>query len=108
MSYIQDPNDNTKQIPRGLSAKAFSHATTPAPLIVQKNPSYVLINGSGTYGFLYNPTGSLDQSVADTGHYITGSVKGDDNPIKLDIQPRAWTKKGGGTVGDVTFVYRGQ
>ena len=42
--YQADPNDNTKQIPRGLSAKVFSHAETPAAETVTKNPSYILIN----------------------------------------------------------------
>ena len=106
--YQADPNDRRKQIPKGLSAKAFSNASTPPALTVQKNPSYIIINRTGTYGFLYNPTGSMGQTVLDTGHYITGSFLTADGPVRLDIQPRAWSKQGGGTVGDVTFVYRGQ
>ena len=103
-----DPNDSTKQIPKGLSDKSFSNATTPPALTVQKNPSYIIINNSGTYGFLYQATGSMGGTIADTGKYVTGSVKTDDIPIRLDINPRAWTKQGGGSVGDVTFIYRGQ
>ena len=110
--YQADPNDNTKQIPRGLSAKVFSHAETPAAETVTKNPSYILINQSGSYAFLYDNTGSLGGTIDSRGGYITGSVIDlgvHGLPVKLDINPRAWRKtEGTAQVGEVTFIYRGQ
>ena len=107
--YQADPNDNTKQIPRGLSAKVFSHAETPAAETVTKNPSYILINQSGSYAFLYENTGSIGGTIDSRGGYITGSVNALDTPIRLDINPRAWRKtEGTAQVGDITFIYRGQ
>ena len=110
--YQADPNDNKKQIPRGLSAKVFSHAETPTAGIVTKNPSYILINQSGSYAFLYENTGSIGGTIAASDGYITGSViksLAGGLPVKLEINPRAWRKtEGTAQVGDVTFVYRGQ
>ena len=111
--YKGDPNDNTNQIPKPLSAKAFSNATTPAPLTLTNNPSYILINQSGSYAFLYEHSGSLGttQSKINSG-FVTGSVvksTAGGLPVRLDINPTAWyTTDGTGVAGDVTFVYRGQ
>jgi len=111
--YKADPNDSTKQIPKGLSRKSFSHAETPTAEIVTQNPSYILINQSGSYAFLYENTGSIGGTIDSRGGYITGSVIDigmHGLPVRLDINPRAWrnTEDTVAHVGDVTFVYRGQ
>ena len=82
----------------------FSYAICPNRDTITKRPSYVIINGSGSFAFQY------DSSVAGTasGSYITGSVRGGTpgGPIKLDINPCAWTQTDNqGSQGDVTFVY---
>ena len=100
--YIQNPNDNSSgsTIPAGRDGIGFfSHATCPTKGTATKRPSYVIINQTGSYKFSYENTPST---------YITGSVKKDDNPIKLDINPTAWEEATGvakGVDGDVTFVY---
>ena len=108
--YKADPNDSTKQIPKGLSAKAFSNATTPAAGVLTLNPSYIMINNSGSYGFIYSHTGSLGTTITNYGaEYTTGSIHSSGTPIRLDINPTAWRRNdAAGAVGDVTFVYRGQ
>ena len=111
MSYIQDPNDKTKQIPRGLSKTVFSTAITPAENTLTKNPSYIIINTSGSFGFMYSATGSFDtvMSYASASYFTTGSVSAADSPFRLDINPIAWHRQdAAGTTGDITFVYRGQ
>jgi len=114
MSYIADPDDNTKQIPRGLQQTAFSRAETPAASTVVKNPSYVIINRSGSYAFAYQVTASLGtvigSSTSGSSMYVTGSVSETlRSPVRLDINPGAWRRTdAAGAVGDVTFVYRGQ
>ena len=99
------PKDNfggtysTNVITSKLTAKQFSHATTPAAQTIVKRPTYVVINNPGNFSFAYEsgsyPTG-----------YVTGSVieQNGSGPIKLDISPVAW---GGASVstGDITFVY---
>ena len=113
--YQADPNDNTKQIPKPLSGKqVFSSATTPASGIITANPSYIIINTSGSFAFNYDQTGSLGTAIVDTdsskAQYTTGSVVGNSTaPFRLDIQPRAWRRTdAASTTGDITFVYRGQ
>ena len=108
MSYIQDPNNSEKQIPKGFHRRGtntvFSRATCPAILTIQKHPDHILINNSGSYFFKYDTTGSHGDVDA-----------GGDSPYELGI------KIGGSNVstgvnesgqrmntGDVTFVYRGK
>ena len=112
--YKADPNDDTKQIPNGLPTGTSygAIATVPAIEVIQERPDYVLINVDGTYSFNYDFTGSIGLAVAEStfaGQYITGSVLGNaaGGPVRLDISPTAWRQTNtGGTVGDVTFVYR--
>ena len=115
MSYMYeaDPNDNTRQQPRALSSKAFSNAITPSDGVLTTNPSYILINQSGSYGFIYEHTGSLGTTISNgNSEYTTGSVilsAAGGLPVRLDINPTAWHRNdAAGAVGDVTFVYRGQ
>ena len=97
----------------------FSKASTPAIVTKQKNPHHVFINNSGSYYFKYEST--ADIGATDTGGYeLAMVVKGGANnavtPIRLDINPCAWSGSSdavGGdnsvlNTGDVTFVYRGQ
>ena len=104
MSYRSDPDNSLKMIPNTKVIKdAYGHATTPVPKALSPRPSYVMLNKSGNYAFLYEESGSYPTN------YISGSqVTGDDSgaPVRLDIQPKAWAAEGGAT-GDVTFVYRG-
>ena len=101
-------------VPHPLRSDVYSQATTPGVGVLTKNPSYITINRSGSYGFIYQHTGSIGSTIA-AGDiaYTTGSVTGDSGvssgPIRLDINPTAWRRNdAAGAVGDVTFVYRGQ
>ena len=95
----------------------FSKASTPAIITKQLNPSHVFINNSGSFYFKYESSAAIGAS--DTGNYqLAMVVKGGANnavtPIRLDIQPCAWSGSSDGVTGgalqtgDVTFVYRGQ
>ena len=111
--YKQDPNNTSKQIPIARTGRPFySHATCPSAQTIAKRPTQVIINRSGSYGFLYESTCSIGATHSATG-YVTGSVVQNDNvgAITLDINPIAWVKNSpgvdpGGDVGDVTFVYK--
>ena len=115
--YTADPDDNRKQIPKPLggissSRNIFSNAITPAENTLTKNPSYIMINTSGSYGFMYTATGSLSagtvMAFSSASYFITGSVSDADSPFRLDIQPIAWHRQDAdGKVGDITFIYRG-
>jgi len=111
MSYRVDPDNNLKMIPNTKVANdAFGYAINPTAETFQKRPSYVLINVNGTYAFENNNTGSLGGTHEERGTYVTGSVLNDaaGGPLKLDINPTAWRQTDtAGSVGDVTFVYRG-
>ena len=117
-AYKQDPNDSNKQIPQPLPDSAFAKVTTPTPEVIHEAPSSVIVNVAGTYAFAYNLTGSIGAAVTCgnthfSSSYITGSVMAaEQGNLKLDIQPNAWAStgdgKGGGSVGDITFVYRGR
>ncbi len=102
MSYRVDPDNNLKMIPNTKVIKeAYGRATTPAAESIQPRPSHILVNMNGAYAFAYE-----SGSVAS---YQTGSVVDDAaGPIRLEIQPVAWRQTdAAGTIGDVTFVYRG-
>ena len=106
--YKKSSADSTKQVPnntgRGYQQLA-GYSVTPAASTLTKSPTYVICNTPGIYAFSY-----MDQTTgATTSSYITGSIVGsDDNhsPLKLDINPVKWKRDGGGSVGDVIFVYR--
>ena len=102
MSYRVDPDNNLKMIPNTKVIKdAYGHASTPAPYPARhKRPTYILVNTIGDYSFAYE-SGSLASYAS--GSKIENAAGG---PIKLDIQPIAWTSIGAKT-GDVTFVYKG-
>ena len=72
-------SDSSSMSPSNLDGNlVFSTADTPAK------------GAEGTY--------NLGMTVLTTGG----------TPIRLDIQPCAWSGSAGGLVGDVTFVYKGQ
>ena len=109
---------SSSMMPQGLDGNVvFSKASTPAIVTKQLNPSHVFINNSGSFYFKYESTAAIGAS--DTGGYTLGMVvKGGANnavtPIRLDIQPCAWSGSSDGVTGgalntgDVTFIYRGQ
>ena len=115
--YKADPDDNRKQIPKPLggissSRNIFSNAITPAENTLTKNPSYIIINTSGSFGFMYTATGSLSagtvMAFSSASYFITGAVVPAGQTTRLDIQPIAWHRQdAAGTVGDITFIYRG-
>ena len=108
-------NAADKSGPKGLPASAFGSVTTPPIEVIQKRPSYVIVNVNGTYAFNYDFTASVGTSVAYLASdgpgkfYTTGSVVvANAGPVRLDIQPTAWRQTdAAGTVGDITFVYQG-
>jgi len=59
-----------------------------------------LVNTIGNYSFAY-ASGSLSTYVS--GSKIENAAGG---PVRLDINPVAWTSNGG-VAGDITFVYLG-
>ena len=82
----------------------FNEVTTPAELVVQEKPNYVIINKVGTYKFLYETTCSIGGTSGET--FKTGIKLTADGPLTLPIQPYAWDQDGGTpATGDVTFVY---
>ena len=122
MTYITDPNDSNKTIPRGLpsrSALSSNIATVPVAGIIQKRCNCVICNNLGSYKFLYDTTASiggtdtrgLGTAAQFSGsHWISGSVlDADSGPVTLDIQPVAWAPAAASSnskTGDVTFIYR--
>ena len=99
--YQPDSDDSTKSSPKPLPKRAFGQVKTPGPEVIVDRPSHVVVNMNGTYAFAYE-SGSVST-------YVTGSVVDDAaGPIMLEIQPVAWRQTNAtGTVGDITFVYRG-
>ena len=99
MSYKQDPNNASKQVPDSPNfSETYNEATTPAKQVIVERPNYVVLNTAGNYSFMYN-SGSFPAA------YVSGSTIGEDmGPVKLDIQPLAWDGSAG--TGAVTFVYK--
>ena len=98
--YQADPNNSKKQIPKARSVNAYGKAVNPPPTIITNRPNYILVNTIGNYSFAY-ASGSLSTYVS--GSNIQSANAG---PVRLDINPIAWTSSGG-EAGDVTFVYLG-
>ena len=109
--------DGKKEKPR-LRTELIKEARVEGPGVIQDRPNYVMINNSGSYGFLYHTTaskGGTSTYVAAENAlqemWITGSVSnhvGGGYPYKLDINPVSWRQLDGtitGTTGDVTFVF---
>ena len=99
--YKADPNNTAKQVPKARSSDAYGKAIQPGPYPLRHaRPNYVLINTAGNYSFAYK-SGSLAT-------YVSASLIQSANagPVRLDINPIAWTSLGG-AAGDVTFVYTG-
>ena len=82
----------------------YNEVITPTNEVIQERPNYVLINKTGTYKFLYETTCSIG-STSTTETYVSGAALAADGPLKLPIQPHAWTSTGSPVTGDVTFVY---
>ena len=103
------PNGEYKSEPRALPQEAFGQAITPAEQVVHETPWYVLVNNSGSYNFLYSTTGSIGSTYGGASNYSLGiNIPGAlGQPIKLDINPSAWSGSDSATTGDITFIYRG-
>jgi len=106
MSYIQDPNDSEKQVPKGLSVNHGSKAITPANCAEAQAASYVLVNSTGSFSFRYGTTDATSSMSSFTQGIV--SKIGDATPVRLDINATAWSGSTAGhayNTGDVTFVY---
>ena len=95
--YKQDPDNSKKQVPNiiGGGIQRYSHATCPPAQQITKRPSYVTINTSGSYAFLYETTASAGGMTTYTAEgFFTASViqSATAGPVKLDINPLAWRK----------------
>ena len=116
--YKQDPDNSKKQVPVANNRVLINKATVPAEHTIQERPNKVIVNVNGTYAFLYETTSSIGANSEagavgkQMSNYITGSVLGNaaGGPVTLPIRPVAWrhTDAASGTVGDVTFVYKGR
>jgi len=105
----QKNNESSSMIPQGINGDVvFSRAEAPNPNVRTKNPNHIFVNAVGTYSFLYESTASLGGTTEDEIFTFGISAATLDSPIRLDIQPTAWSGSSGLGVGDVTFVYRGQ
>jgi len=97
--YQVDPNDSTKSIPKAIPVSAYGRSINPAATVITDRPNYIMVNRAGSYSFAYQ-SGSLAT-------YVSGStVVADAGPVRLDINPVAWTSATAAT-GDITFVYTG-
>ena len=92
----------------------YNKATTPAPLILQDRPNYIIVNTAGSYEFLYESTGSSGGTTTiageahTSGALVAGAAATPAGPVQLLIHPVSWFKHGGdGKAGDVTFIYTG-
>ena len=108
--YKVDPNNSKKQVPVVQNRQMITVATTPAEMVIQERPQQIVINNSGSYGFIYNQTSqSVGHSATTSTLYTSGSFFGGingGNPFTLPIQPVAWKKLyGTAKTGDVTFIY---
>ena len=97
--YGADSDDNTKMKPSGKAFQYQEAVQLAKDTVAAGNdrPVYVIINkadASNAYQFKYE----ADGGYIDAGKFTAV-------PIRLDIQPIAWNKAGG-SVGDVTFVYK--
>ena len=92
-----------------LGVKNFGHAKAPPVNIIQKRPSYVLVNGQSAtaYTFLFETTCSLGGTTGETQTTVLDLQAAGNAPVRLDINPVAWAG-GGAATGEVTFVYRGK
>tara|TARA_B100000287_G_scaffold323916_1_gene307968 strand:+ start:332 stop:673 length:342 start_codon:yes stop_codon:yes gene_type:complete len=103
--------DGKKQTPiKVLGRNKYSTANAPAAETVEKRPSYVMINSTGSYAFSYD-SGSATVGNG-THNYQTASVvsrggtESGITPFRLDINPVAWRRiDQAGSVGEITFVY---
>jgi|TARA_Y100000310_G_scaffold331876_1_gene406304 hypothetical protein len=116
--YKVDPDDSTKQVPKGLPETAWGSIELPPPSTVRQNPDHVFINQTGSYYFSNNNTASIG-SLLPSSSFAKGMIvrAAGALPFRLDIHPSAWSgsmliedgASAGQTLntGDVTFVYRG-
>ena len=111
-SSVQNDASSSME-PQNLDGNVvFSKASTPAIITKQLNPSHVFINNTGSYYFKYESTAAIGAS--DTGDYQFAmhiKDKSQGIPVRLDIQPCAWSSSMGvtnsaGNKVDVKFVYR--
>ena len=102
-------SDSSSMSPSNLDGNlVFSTADTPAKGVIQKNPNHIFINQTGSYSFQYECDGLPGAAAEGTYNLGMTVLTTGGTPVKLDIQPCAWSGSAGGLVGDVTFVYKGQ
>ena len=65
-------------------------------------PETVYINKVGTYSFLYESTASLGGTTSGETYVEAMAAATLDSPVRLDIQPVAWSGSAGLAKGDVT------
>ena len=106
--YQRDPDDSKKSSPKALPASAFGSSITPTANKIYKRPWYVIVNGGNatTYNFLYETTCSVGGTTGETHTAGFDFASTTQIPTRLDINPVSWNG-GGGSAGEVTFVYRG-
>jgi len=109
-------DDPRKSYPKPIPVKSFGQAKAVPVTKIAHRASHVIVNTSGSFNFLYETTcseGSLSGGVEGGGEtYVPAiTVHGDAEPIRLDINPVAWSgSRRDGDLDDanaVTFVYRG-
>ena len=117
--YKANPNNSppsvNQQVPlivTGSGKQRFSYAEAAPSKIVTKRPSHVVMNGPGTYAFLYATSCSFGGEAYGSGttkdgiNYVTASIVADGASVRLEVNPVAWTRcDAADAVGQVTFVY---
>ena len=118
--YQSDSNNTTavareqKQTPKPLPRSFFGKSTVAEQLTIYQRPSYVLVNQTGSFSFMYETTSSIGKMDVDGTYDLSHMHRAkDSHPTRLDIHPVAWSGScHPGTLtndmsGSVTFVYQG-
>ena len=113
MGYKVDPNDSTKQVPKGLPNNAYDRLVTPITGSLVKTPNYIQIGAVPTQniGFFFGSSASFASKAPEGNMHTSASHYVDFGKpaagTRLDIHPSSWS----GSLADAKagagiFVYK--